>query len=86
MRERKETLEDVHASGGLGTGQGGASNRDGEAGQNTDRALFIFRVKSSLLFCLDHCCSFGDAGGEGALKEYELNMFCLVKGVLGSLR
>lgn len=86
MRERKETLEDVHASGGLGTGQGGASKSDGEAGQNTDRALFVLRVKSSLLFCLDHCCNLGDAGGEGALKEYEFNMFCLVIGVLGSLR
>lgn len=86
MRERKETREDVQASGGLGTGQGGASNSDGDAGQNTDRALFILRVKSSLLFCLDHCCSLGDAGGEGALKEYEVEGFCLVRGVLGSLR
>lgn len=90
--KRNETLVEVHACGGLLTEQGWASNMDGETGQKTERALLIVLAldESSLLFSLDHLCTFGEAGGDGALKgyeatEFELEMFCFERGGLGSL-
>ena len=54
-RGRMLLPEEAHACGGLGTGKGCASNKDGEAGQNTERALLnTLEVESSLLFSLDH--------------------------------
>lgn len=66
-------LVEVQACGGRGTGQGLASNREGEAGQKTDRALLNTRDEgneSSLLFSRDQRCILGDAGGDGALMGY----------------
>lgn len=65
---------------------------DGETGQKTERALLIVLAldESSLLFSLDHLCSFGEAGGDGALKgyeevEFEFKMFCFEMGGLERL-
>lgn len=62
--------EEVHACGGLGTRNGCASNKDGEAGQKTERALLNTLEPESSLLSRDRRCTFGEAGGDGALKGY----------------